>query len=160
MTSALQDNPGSETSDTEGKNKGQKRKRSSNFDSPFYEKRRSARVSNSQKVNMLYFIPDVTCSCKLIYVEMFMYFDTFLKFIIKKLYDFQMFNVTMICSRIYRHILFSCSLTDVPYLHLCWPFRWETLSLEEKRSESTLEKFWRLSYLPLFGKFFILIDED
>lgn len=97
MTSALQDNPGSETSDTEGKNKGQKRKRSSNFDSPFYEKRRSARVSNSQKVNMLYFIPDLTCEK---YVEMFMYFDTFLKFIIKKLYDFQMFNVTMICSRI------------------------------------------------------------
>lgn len=109
MTSALQDNPGSETSDTEGKNKGQKRKRSSNFDSPFYEKRRSARVSNSQKVNMIYFIPDVTCSCKLIYVEMFMYFDTFLKFIIKKLYDFQLFNVTMICSRIitnYWHMLF------------------------------------------------------
>lgn len=122
VTSALQDNPGSETSDTEGKNKGQKRKRSSNFDSPFYEKRRSARVSNSQKVNMLYSIPDVTCSCKLIYVEMFMYFDTFLKFIIKKLYDFQMFNVTMIMSQ-NRHILFSCSLTEVPYLHLCWPFR-------------------------------------
>lgn len=67
MTSALQDNPGSETSDTEGKNKGQKRKRSTNFDSPLYEKRRSARVRNSQKVNIIYFSPDVTYSCKFVY---------------------------------------------------------------------------------------------
>ena len=44
VSSALQDHPGSETSDTEGKVKGQKRKRSINFESPYYEKRRSARV--------------------------------------------------------------------------------------------------------------------
>lgn len=85
MTSALQDNPGSETSDTEGKNKGQKRKRSTNFDSPLYEKRRSARVRNSQKVNMIYFSPDVTYSCKFVYnlicscLYMYLYFDTFFK---------------------------------------------------------------------------------
>ncbi|XP_061174422.1 calcineurin-binding protein cabin-1-like [Saccostrea echinata] len=47
VTSALQDNPGSENSDTESKVKGQKRKKSSNFDNPYYEKRRSARVRNT-----------------------------------------------------------------------------------------------------------------
>ncbi|XP_062592133.1 calcineurin-binding protein cabin-1-like [Saccostrea cucullata] len=47
VTSALQDHPGSENSDTESKGKGQKRKKSSNFDNPYYEKRRSARVRNT-----------------------------------------------------------------------------------------------------------------